>query len=864
MAATFADFAKDYVAHVVERKGSGLPPLPLVPAQVEAVTAALEQSDLPDISPESAEGRSGADALRYLLDERVPQGTYPASLAKIEWLAGILGGTTKSPHVSREAALVMLGHMGGGAAADPLIRALGADAALAEKAGQFLATSFLISPDQLARVAELAAGGNGVARSVLTAWDEGEWVASRPEVPALDQRFVMRTTGEINTDFLSPAQHAPTRDDIPLHALQMLSTSPHDRDFLDRLAARGHRDVPVMLAGDVLGTGSSRKSASNSLVWWIGEDIPHMPNKRRGGVVMAGKIAPIFFNTLRGCGAVPIRCDAAKLAEGAVITIDYGKGEVRDESGTVLAGFEVEPQSILDEVRAGGRNNLIIGRKLTSRARQQCAELGIEVGAAKVSLSDPPSHAEGQAYSLAQKLVGKAAGLAGVLPGDYVEPQASIVFSQDTTGRMTQQEIQELACTRFPTVFIQSFCHTAAGPKSKDALMQATVGDFVRELGGIDLRPGDGVIHTNGNRFLLPTDVGTGGDSHTRFPVGLSFPAGSDLVAFAAAQGFLPLDMPESVLVRFQGKPQPGITARDLVHAIAWAAIQQGKVNIPGKGEAKQNVFSDRVLEVAGLEWMTVDEAFKITDASAERSAAGCAFWHDPKHVEEYVRSCRNFLATTFAPRHPAPVVEQVVARMDAWLEAPVHLSADEGATYADIVEIDLAKITEPILAAPNDPDKSVTLTEAGGTSIDEIFIGSCMVDITDFRAAAAILQGERIQHRMKAWTVPPDRESNVQLGREGVLGVLLEAGANVHVPGCSLCMGNQGQVATGATVVSTSTRNFDNRMGTGAQVYLGSAYVAAMTALLGHIPTVDEYTDIWRRKVASRLDEINRPLRFD
>ena len=459
--------------------------------------------------------------------------------------------------------------------------------------------------------------------------------------------------------------------------------------------------------------------------------------------------------------------------------------------------------------------------------------------------------------------MGQAAGLAGALPSDYVEPQASLVFSQDTTGKMTQQEIQELACTRFPTVFVQSFCHTAAGPKSKDASMQSNVGDFVRELGGIDLRPGDGVIHTNGNRFLLPTDVGTGGDSHTRFPIGLSFPAGSDLVAFAAAQGFLPLDMPESVLVRFKGATQPGITVRDLVHAIPWVAMQQGKVNIPGPGQAKQNAFSDRVLEIQGAEWMTVDQAFKLTDASAERSASGATFQHKLEHVVDYVQSCRNFLGKTFAPRHPAAVVKEVMARMDAFLADPKLPVADPGAPYAEVVEIDLAEITEPILAAPNDPDKSVTLSEAAGTPIDEIFIGSCMVDITDFRAAAAIFEGERVEHRMKAWLVPPDRESNVQLGREGVLGVLLEAGANVHVPGCSLCMGNQAQVAREATVVSTSTRNFDNRMGVGAQVYLGSSYVAAMTALLGHIPSVDEYMDIYRRKVEGKLAEINRPLRF-
>ncbi|MBW2457423.1 MAG: bifunctional aconitate hydratase 2/2-methylisocitrate dehydratase [Deltaproteobacteria bacterium] len=862
MASSFADFAASYTTHIAERAKQGLVPLPLTLDQVETIMATLEQATLPEIPAEMSPGKTGAEALCWLLDERVPQGTYPASMAKVAWLGKVLAGKQESPHVAPDLALTMLGHMGGGAAGDPLVATIGADGPLAERAGQLLASCHLVSPDQLDRVAELAKDGNGVARSLLTAWAEGQWFADRPAWPKVEKRLVTRTTGEINTDFFSPAQHAPTRDDIPLHALTMLSTSPDDRDYLDRIAKLAS-DTPFMLAGDVVGTGSSRKSASNSLVWWIGEDIPHLPNKRRGGLVMAGKIAPIFFNTLRGCGAVPVRCDVSALKEGSVVSIHLEDGEVKDDSGKVVATFAVEPASIFDEARAGGRNALIIGRKLTTRARAKCGELGIEMGPSKVTLTDPPDHPESQKFTLAQKLVGNAAGLKGVLPGDYVEPKASVVFSQDTTGRMTQQEIQELACTGFPTTVIQSFCHTAAGPKSKDASMQATVGDFIRELGGIDLRPGDGVIHTNGNRFLLPSDVGTGGDSHTRFPIGVSFPAGSDLVAFAAAQGFLPLDMPESVLVRFSGKPQPGITARDLVHAIPWVGIQQGKVNIPGKGESKVNAFSDRVLEVQGLDWMTVDEAFKITDASAERSAAGAAFQHDPKQTSAFVQSCRNFLVNTFEPRHPAGEVKKVIARMDEWLKNPTHWQADEGADYADVVDIDLAKITEPLLAAPNDPDKSVTLSEAAGTPIDEVFIGSCMVDITDFRAAAAILEGERVSHRMKIWTVPPCRESNVQLGREGVLGVLLEAGANVHVPGCSLCMGNQGQVAKATTVVSTSTRNFDNRMGVGAQVYLGSSYIAAMTAILGHIPTLDEYQDIWKRKIASKLAEINKPLRF-
>jgi len=610
----------------------------------------------------------------------------------------------------------------------------------------------------------------------------------------------------------------------------------------------------------VVGTGSSRKSASNSVVWWIGEAIPHVPNKRRGGLLLASKIAPIFFNTMRGCGAVPVRCSTGKLEEGAVVTVDLHKGQVRGEDGALLTTLSVSPASILDEARAGGRNSLIIGRKLVGRARAACAEVGLEVGAPAVEPGEPTHHPEGTRFSLAQKLVGAAAGLEGALPDDYVEPKASMVYSQDTTGKMTQQEIMELATVKFAAPTIQSFCHTAAGPRSKDALMQAELGQFIFDMGGIDLRPGDGVIHTNGNRFLLPYFVGTGGDSHTRFPIGLSFPAGSDLVAFAASQGYFPLDMPESVLVRFKGKPRHGITVRDLVNAIPYAALQQGKLNLK-KGDEKVNIFADRVLEIEGLEFLTVEDAYKLTDASAERSAAGCTFGHDLEHVKTYVENNLRFLKHTFSKRHPAKVVGVIIEQMDAWLAAPTLMRADEGARYAEVLEIDLSTITEPLLAAPNDPDKIVTLSEAAGTPIDEVFVGSCMTDITDFRSVALILEGHRVKHRMKFWTVPPDRESNVALTREGVHGKLLEAGANVHVPGCSLCMGNQGQVATGATVISTSTRNFDNRMGTGAQVFLGSAQVAAVAAILGELPTVATYLEHYN-KLEAHAAEIRVPLR--
>jgi aconitate hydratase 2/2-methylisocitrate dehydratase len=577
---------------------------------------------------------------------------------------------------------------------------------------------------------------------------------------------------------------------------------------------------------------------------------------------MASKIAPIFFNTMRGCGALPVRCPTGDIKEGSRVTIDFVEGTVTDDNGKTLTSFKVEPASILDEVRAGGRNNLIIGRKLTMKAIEVCGRLGIEAADPAIELVDPQVHPEGQKYTLAQKLVGNAVGRPGVLPGEYCEPEAHLVFSQDTTGRMTQQELQELACLKFEAPTIQSFCHTAAGPKSKDSMMQFELGAFIQELGGIDLRPGDGVIHTNGNRFLLPYFVGTGGDSHTRFPIGLSFPAGSDLVAFAASQGYFPLDMPESVLVRFKGKPQPGITMRDLVNAIPYTALKTGQLNLE-KGDAKKNVFADRILEIQGLEDITVMEAYKHTDTSAERSAAGSTFSLKPERIKEYVENNLTFLKENFEKRHPAGVVKKIIAQFEAWLAEPRFFEADVGAEYADVVEVNMDEITEPLLAAPNDPDKIVTLSEAAGAHVDEVFVGSCMVDITDLRAVAAIVDGKRLPHTMKMWTVPPDRESFSRLTTEGIISALLEAGCNVHVPGCSLCMGNQAQVATNCTVLSTSTRNFNNRMGQGAQVYLGSSYLAAVTALMNRLPRVDEYMAVYEEKVLSKEKEILTPLQF-
>jgi aconitate hydratase 2/2-methylisocitrate dehydratase len=859
MATDLKSFASEYNSHVSQREAGGIPPLPLSADQAEAVCAALQQQHL---DPGLLQVHGEADtvgSLKHLLSERVPPGVYPASRVKAEFLARLALGRTRSPYLERAEVLEMLGAMGGGYNIAPLIEVLSAGGDDAGQAARLLEDLFLVTLADVDRVGELARAGSEAARGLLAGWAEASWFSHRPEILPEQRRVVIRTTGEINTDFFSPAQEASTRDDIPLHAQSILSTSPEDRDFIERSQALGARDLPLLFVGDVVGTGSSRKSASNSLVWWIGEDIPHVPNKRQGGMLMAAKIAPIFFNTIRGCGAIPVRCSTGNLREGDEVVVNLSDGEVRSPDGETLTRFQIEPASIMEESRAGGRNNLIIGRKLTSHAREICQKLGIAVGDPAVSLAEPVQHPEGTEYSLAQKLVGAAAGLPGVLAGDYVEPRAHMVFSQDTTGKMTQQEVLELATLRFAAPTIQSFCHTAAGPRSKDARMQADLGAFIAEMGGIDLRPGDGVIHTNGNRFLLPYFVGTGGDSHTRFPIGLSFPAGSDLVAFGSSQGYLPLDMPECVLVRFKGSPQPGITVRDLVNAIPYAALQQGKLNLE-KGDAKVNIFADRVLEMEGLEYLTVEEAYKLTDTSAERSAAGSTFHHNLSQVITYVENNLRFLKNRFRKRHAAKVVDTIIEAMEEWLANPTLMARDDRPSYAEVMEVDLETIRQPLLAAPNDPDKVVALSEVAGTRIDEVFVGSCMADITDFRAVAAILEGKQVQHHMKVWTVPPDRETNAALTREGVHATLMEAGANVHVPGCSLCMGNQGQVAADSTVLSTSTRNFDNRMGAGAQVFLGSSYLAAVTALLGELPSVEVYMEHFE-KLEPRSREIRRPL---
>lgn len=862
MSEALKNFAAAYLKHRKERAALDIPPLPLNENEVEVVSNALLESSL-EKNLFTDMGTDTSAVLVDLLENRVPPGVYPASKVKADFLGKLAKGDTKSPYIDQDKAIEMLGQMIGGYAVTYLLDILEKNDNSSTIAADVLASLYLINEDELNRVIKMHEAGNANATSLLKNWAEASWFTRMKEWDSAIKGVVVRTTGEINTDFFSPAQEASTRDDIPLHATKILSTSPHDKDFIERVNKLKEQGLPLIFVGDVVGTGSSRKSASNSLVWMIGEEIPHVPNKNKGGIVLASKIAPIFFNTVRGCGAVPVRCSTGNIEEGMVVTVDFKSGKVTDEKGNVLTEMKVDPPSIMDEARAGGRNNLIIGRKLTIRSRFACEEKGIQIGATPLNIDlSLPERAQ-QKYTLAQKLVGMASGKDGVLPGDYIEPKAHMVFSQDTTGRMTQQETQELATSKYASPFIQSFCHTAAGPRSKDASMQTNLGSFVQSLGGIDLRPGDGVIHTNGNRFLLPYFVGTGGDSHTRFPVGISFPAGSDLVAFAASQGYFPLDMPESVLCKFIGdKPEFGITTRDLVNAIPYAALQTGKLNTE-KGDAKINVFSDRIQEIAGLEWMHANEAYKFTDTSAERSAAASTFSLSEDSVKRYVENNVKFLKQNFSKRHPSPTVQVIIDQAEEWLKNPQFMRADEGANYADIIEINLKDIKEPLLAAPNDPDKIVTLSEAAGTKIDEIFIGSCMTDITDFRAATAILEGERVQHSIKLWTVPPDRESNAKLATEGSTEKLLDAGANIHVPGCSLCMGNQAQVAMNSTVVSTSTRNFDNRMGLGAQVFLGSAFVAAMASMLGRIPSKDEYFDIYRQKVEPKLSWIYEQMAF-
>jgi aconitate hydratase 2 / 2-methylisocitrate dehydratase len=697
---------------------------------------------------------------------------------------------------------------------------------------------------------------NPYAKQVIDSWANAEWFTSREKLAEAITVTVFKVPGETNTDDLSPATHATTRPDIPLHALAMLeSRQPGSLETIAELKQKGH---PVAYVGDVVGTGSSRKSAINSVLWHLGNDIPYVPNKRAGGYILGSAIAPIFFNTAEDAGALPIQCDVSNLETGMVITIHPYKGEITNQAGQVISTFTLKPETILDEVRAGGRIPLLIGRTLTDKTRE-----ALGLSPSNLFIRPQPPHDTGKGYTLAQKMVGKACGLPGVRPGTSCEPLMTTVGSQDTTGPMTRDELKELACLGFSAdLVMQSFCHTAAYPKPVDIKTHQELPDFFAQRGGVALRPGDGIIHSWLNRMLLPDTVGTGGDSHTRFPLGISFPAGSGLVAFAGALGVMPLDMPESVLVRFKGELQPGITLRDIVNAIPYVAIQKGLLTVEKKN--KKNIFSGRILEMEGLPNLKVEQAFELTDASAERSCAGCTIKLSVETISEYLRSNVTLLKNMVARGYTdARTIMRRVAKMEEWLANPTLMEADADAEYAQIIEIDLNEITEPIVAAPNDPDNVKLLSEVANDPVQEVFVGSCMTNIGHYRATGKVLEGAGVV-KTRLWICPPTRMDEHQLKQEGVYNIFEGANARTEMPGCSLCMGNQARVADGTTVFSTSTRNFNNRMGKDARVYLGSAELAAVCALLGRIPTVPEYLDIVAQKIHPFADDLYRYLNFD
>ncbi len=824
---------KAYRDHVAERAALGIPPLPLTAKQTGELVELLK-------NPPNGEEAMLVD----LITHRVPAGVDDAAKVKASYLAAVAHGTEVCTLIGREKATQLLGTMLGGYNLTPLIDLLD-DAAVASVAAEALKKTLLMF-DQFHDVKEKADKGNTFAKSVLQSWADAEWFTTRPEVPQSIKLTVLKVTGETNTDDLSPAPDAWSRPDIPLHALAMLKNkrdgiAPEEDGkrgpikFLEDLRAKGNL---VAYVGDVVGTGSSRKSATNSVLWFTGEDIPFVPNKRFGGVCLGSKIAPIFYNTMEDAGALPIELDVSQMNMGDEIELlPYAGKALKD--GQVVAEFTVKSDVLFDEVRAGGRIPLIIGRGLTAKAREA-------LGLAPSTLFRLPQvpGATGKGFTLAQKMVGRACGLPeglGVVPGTYCEPRMTSVGSQDTTGPMTRDELKDLACLGFSSdLVMQSFCHTAAYPKPVDVKMHHELPDFISTRGGISLKPGDGIIHSWLNRMLLPDTVGTGGDSHTRFPIGISFPAGSGLVAFAAATGVMPLDMPESVLVRFKGKMQPGVTLRDLVHAIPLYAIKAGHLTVAKQG--KKNIFSGRILEIEGLPDMKVEQAFELSDASAERSAAGCTVRLNKEPVIEYINSnivlLKNMIAQGYAD---ARTIGRRIKAMEAWLANPQLLAPDENADYAAIIEIDLAEITEPIVCCPNDPDDAKTLSDVAGAAIDEVFIGSCMTNIGHFRAASKLLEGKR-DIPVKLWMAPPTKMDAHQLTEEGHYGVFGAAGARMEMPGCSLCMGNQAQVKEGATVMSTSTRNFPNRLGKNTNVYLGSAELSAICSKLGRIPSKEEY----------------------
>ncbi len=846
-----------YRTHVAERAALGIPPLPL---------DAKQTGELIELIKNPPAGEDTAFLLD-LLTHRVPPGVDDAAQVKASFLAAVAHGDVKADLISKAKATELLGTMVGGYNVHPLIELLD-DAEVAPQAAEALKKTLLMF-DFFNDVAAKAKAGNAKAQEVMQSWADAEWFTSRPEVEKKITVTVFKVPGETNTDDLSPAPDAWSRPDIPLHYLAMLKNTRPDAafkpeedgkrgpmQFIEDLKKKGHL---VAYVGDVVGTGSSRKSATNSVIWATGQDIPYVPNKRFGGVTLGGKIAPIFFNTQEDSGALPIEVDVSNFEMGDVLDIYPYEGRI-EKAGQKVADFQLKSEVLLDEVQAGGRINLIIGRSLTAKAREF---LGLPASD-KFRLPQAPA-ATKAGFTLAQKMVGRACGLPegqGIRPGTYCEPRMTTVGSQDTTGPMTRDELKDLACLGFSAdMVMQSFCHTAAYPKPVDAKMHRELPAFMSNRGGVALRPGDGVIHSWLNRLLLPDTVGTGGDSHTRFPIGISFPAGSGLVAFAAATGVMPLDMPESVLVRFKGEMQPGVTLRDLVHAIPLYAIKQGLLTVAKAG--KINIFSGRVLEIEGLPQLKVEQAFELSDASAERSAAGCTIKLDKEPIIEYLQSnvvlMKNMIANGY---EDAKTLVRRIEKVEAWLADPQLLEADKDAEYAAVIEIDLADIKEPIVCCPNDPDDAKFLSEVSGTKIDEAFIGSCMTNIGHFRAAAKLLGGQR-DIPVKLWVAPPTKMDEAELMKEGHYAAFGTAGARTEMPGCSLCMGNQAQVREGATVMSTSTRNFPNRLGRNTNVFLGSAELAAICSKLGRIPTVAEY-QAEMGIIDADKDSVYRYMNFD
>ncbi len=833
-----------YLKHEAERNEIGIPALPLNSIQAAELCKLLKK-------PEKGE----EDFLMNLFTQRISPGVDPAAEIKADFLGDILKNSTNCPLIDKNKAIEILATMIGGYNVKYLIETL-KDNELADK-GAIALSGITLVYDAFEEVLELSKSNNA-AKKVIESWANAEWFTSKPDFPKEITIKAYKVDGETNTDDFSPASDASTRSDIPLHSLSLGQTGFTDGiKTIAEWRKQGHK---VAFMGDVVGTGSSRKSATNSVFWHTGEEINYVPNKKRDAVVIGGVIAPIFFNTVEDSGGLPISCDVSNIKRGDIVTINTEKGEITNEAGEVVSTFELKPNTIADEYRAGGRIALIIGRSLTEKAR---TALGLgETDVFKKPIQ--PVHKENQAYTLAQKMVGKACGKKGVLAGEAVEPIMTTVGSQDTTGPMTADELTELACLKFKApMFMQSFCHTAAYPKEADVKTHKKLPQYIIERNGLSLLPGDGVIHTWLNRMLIPDTVGTGGDSHTRFPLGISFPAGSGLVAFAGALGFMPLDMPESVLVKFKGKLKPGITLRDVVNAIPYIAIQEGMMTVPKKN--KINVFNGRILEMEGLPDITVEQAFELTDAAAERSAAAATIKLSKETIATYIRSNIALLEKMIKDGYKdAQTIQNRIDALKAWLKNPELMERDEKAEYAAVLEVDLSQISEPILACPNDPDDVKLLSEVAGTKIDDVFIGSCMTNIGHFRAASKIWDAHKRNPNVRTYVVPPTRMDQKKLKEEANFSVFNKVGARIEIPGCSICMGNQLRVPDNAVVFSTSTRNFNNRMGTGAQVYLGSAELAAMASIYSEIPSVEKYFELYNKYILPEESEIYKYLQFD